>query len=122
MQQPFGPGPLLGCGQPKAGLGKKEGELLEKLIRDRVKETEVVAKYILHFTTYASEGIEHVKKALKVAEDKAIVLQYLGNGRYLARITAKDYPTAEDLAAKKVNQAVDLFNSFGGQGSAERLA
>ncbi|MEM3342178.1 MAG: translation initiation factor IF-2 subunit alpha [Thermoplasmata archaeon] len=73
----------------------------------------------LELTNFTSNGIEHIKKALMLAEESKgckIVVQYLGAPRYKITATAIDYKTAEEELKKSAEIAIAYNKKNKGDG------
>jgi len=78
-------------------IPKTEADVLEQLVRQRIKPKEVEIKGVVKLKTYDPAGINVIKKALKVAEQFNSAIIYLGSGKYHLVVRAGDYKTAEIL-------------------------
>ena len=93
------------------GLDKKQLKILDEIIKQRIKPTEVEIAGKLKISTYAPDGIEVIKDALKKAEDAVkgkIAINYLGSGLYRFMIKAPDYKEAEKGIKNAVDTAVGI--------------
>jgi len=63
--------------------------------------------------SYAPNGVEIIKEAIKKAEDvdKDIVIKYVGAGKYSIIVKAHDYKEAEKLLEKSTKKAGLFFSS-----------
>jgi translation initiation factor 2 subunit 1 len=87
----------------KTGLPKKTQELLEEVIRQRIKLPAVEIRCMLNMSIFEHDGVERVKNILKSIIDidnEKIKIVYLGAGKYDMNINAEDYKTAETLLIK----------------------
>jgi translation initiation factor 2 subunit 1 len=87
----------------KTGLPKKTQEMLEEVIRQRIKLPAVEIKSTINLSIFEHDGVERVKDILRSIteiDNEKIKLVYLGAGKYDMLITAQDYKTAEDLLTK----------------------
>ncbi len=83
-------------------------ELLS-IIRQRIKKPEVEIKGDLKLRSYAPNGIDIIKSALKNAEDNAngmIDIRYKGAGNFKVIIKADDYKTAEKFLKDSIDSAI----------------
>ncbi|MEM4336631.1 MAG: translation initiation factor IF-2 subunit alpha [Candidatus Woesearchaeota archaeon] len=100
------------------GINKKYAELIDEMIRQKIKPEEIVISGILKVSSYASDGVEVIKSALKnFEEEKNVTIKYLGNGQFLLRLSARDYKTAEKLLKSLVEPAIEYVKKH--EGSAE---
>jgi len=99
----------------EANLAKK----LEEAIKSRIKEVGVKIEGKLKLTTYASDGVEVIKEALKKVEEVGkgnLVIKYLGAGAYNVVINAKDYKEAEKILKEASEKAIDHVTNNDGSG------
>ena len=101
-------------------INKKEAEVLEQLIKQRIKPKEVKIKGVVRLKTYDSEGIEIIKKALKVAEQFNSTITYLGSGKYHLIVKASDYKTAETLLKEILTKIEKIMGRVEGEFKFER--
>ncbi len=86
-------------------LSKKETEALEKVIKERIKPKSVEIHGVISVKTYEPNGVELVKQTLKVMKDDSISIKYLGAGKFKFELVAQDYPKAEALLKRVINDA-----------------
>lgn len=93
----------------KLGLEKKLASSLKEIVEARIKPPELYLEGDFSVSTYDSEGVELVKKALKPAEDAEDVdVKYRGAGTYHVRLKTDDYKKGE-RALKSVVEEVLSF-------------
>ena len=94
----------------KLGLPKKLADELKAAILDKFKPNKVTLKGEVTLTTYASDGVEKIKKTLLAIEkvSDTITLFYLGAGRYRILVEDFDYKPAE----KNLKKVQDLLSKF----------
>ncbi|MBW3023054.1 translation initiation factor IF-2 subunit alpha [Candidatus Woesearchaeota archaeon] len=103
------------------GIEKKYADAIDEVIRQKIKPPEIIIGGTLSLSTYAADGVEVVKEALKEAEEnKDVSVKYLGKGQYLLKVTSKDYKTAEKILKQVVDSAVEYVKKHEGEGSLER--
>lgn len=94
----------------KLGVEKKVAEGLEKMIKEKFKPPKITIAGEIRLETYATDGVEKIKKVLleieKVAEN--LELFYLGTGRYKLRIEDFEYKPAE----KNLKKALGILEKF----------
>ena len=81
-------------------IEKKWLNVLEEIIKQRIKPAEVEVTGKLKITTYAPDGIDIVKDSLKKAQESSkgrIGIIYLGSGLYRFMLKAPDYKEAEKI-------------------------
>jgi translation initiation factor 2 subunit 1 len=81
------------------GIEKKLADEITEIIKQRIKPPEVEIKGKFNISVKTGNGIEVVKKALKLGKDinKDIEISYESAGKYNIIIRAPDYPTAESI-------------------------
>jgi len=97
------------------GIERNTAKTLTDEIIKRIKPVEVEAKGILSLTSYAPDGIDAIKNALKKAQlSKEIIIKYTGAGKYSISLKAPDYKTAEDLLDKSADAAIKAIEKAKG--------
>ena len=81
----------------KLHLQPKELKELDEAIRQRIKPEEIKLFASLSLTSYAPNGIEVIKDALKKIEDTNVEIKYSGGGKYGLAIKSHDYKEAEKV-------------------------
>jgi translation initiation factor 2 subunit 1 len=106
----------------KLGIDANTAKVLAEVVKDKIKPVEVQIKGKLDLVSYAPDGAEIIKDALKKAEaiDKNVIIKYVGAGKYSVTVTASDYKEAEKLLEKSTKKALTLVEKAGGKGSFER--
>lgn len=104
------------------GINKKLAQEFTKAIELRIKPVEVEIKGILKLKSYAPNGVDIIKTALKKTQDisKHIFITYKSAGNYIISVTATDYPTAEDILKKATEIAIDYVEKEKGEASFKR--
>jgi translation initiation factor 2 subunit 1 len=95
------------------------GKELEVAVKEKIKQPEVFIKGELSLTSYAEEGVEDVKEALKKVEEAGkgeVKIKYLGAGKYNVTVKSENYKEAEKLLDKAVNSAIKLIEKREGKG------
>lgn len=108
----------------KIGLDSKVAATLETSIRQRIKEPEVKIKGELKIITYAPNGLQIIKDALKKAEDvdkKKISINYEGSGKYMLIVKSNNYKEAEKLMEKSAQSAISHVEQNKGEASFARI-
>lgn len=105
-----------------AGLDEKAAKSLEEAIKQRIKEANVEVGGKLKLTSYASDGVEVVKEALKKAQETgdSVQIRYLGAGTYRIAVNAKDYKEAEKILDKASESALAHIKKSEGKGEFAR--
>ena len=107
-----------------ADIDSKTAKKLEEAIKSRIKEVSVKIEGKLKLTSFASNGVEVVKEALKKAENAAkesISIKYLGAGSYNVVINAKDYKEAEKVLKEASEKAIEYVKKNDGGGEFIRV-
>lgn len=99
------------------GIEKKTADKLTEMIKLKIQPLEVVIGGFLNLTTYAPEGVEVIREALKKAQAANVQMHYIGGGKYQIKVTSGDYKTAEDILGKATKAAIEYMASKGGEGS-----
>jgi translation initiation factor 2 subunit 1 len=105
------------------GLDAKAIKKLEEAIKSRIKEASVRINGNLNLTSFAPDGIDVIKEALKKAEGTGkgrISVKYLGAGSYNISITAKEYKGAEKLLKDAIDKAIEHVQKHDGTGEFQR--
>jgi translation initiation factor 2 subunit 1 len=105
------------CKLEGIGVPKKTALALTKTIVQRLKPKEVVVEGSLHMQSYAPNGLEIVKNALKKVIDAGATVKYLAAGNYRVSVRAPDYKSAEKRLKKASSLAVDYIKKS--EGTAE---
>ena len=101
----------------KLGIDKKHLKIIEETIKQRIKAPEVTITGKLKITTFAPNGIDIIKDALKKAEDAAksdISINYLGSGLYRFMVKAPDYKEAVKIMKSATESAISCVTKHAG--------
>ena len=80
----------------KIGLDKKLGDMLQKVVVERVKPPTVTINGSIKLSIYTENGLEDVKAIIKdFSKVLGIRIYYAGGGRYSYEITDSEYKIAE---------------------------
>ncbi|MBN4049222.1 translation initiation factor IF-2 subunit alpha [archaeon AH-315-M20] len=107
-----------------ADIESKTSKKLEEAIKTRIKEVGVKIEGKLKLTSFAANGIDIIKEALKKAEEtkkENVSIKYLGAGSYNIAINAKDYKEAEKLLKEASEKAIEHIEKYDGSGEFMRL-
>ncbi len=110
----------------KMGFPPNVIEALLKVAKDNVKIPSVDISGYVDLICPVSNGIDVIKKALKMAGtfeggDGIIVeISYVGAPRYRIRVVAPDYKKAENILKHTAMEAIEQVQKFGGEGEFHR--
>ncbi len=103
------------------GLDKKVAQEIDKVVKQRLKPAEVLIRGKLTLMSYAPDGTEVIKGAVKKAlVNEDVDIKYLGAGRYDITVKAKEYPEAEEVMEKASGAAIEFIRSKNGIGEFSR--
>ena len=91
-------------------VNKEVADELTAVVQQRIKKPEVEIRGHIKLRSFAPDGIEVIKAALKKAEDiakEAMQIRYQGAGDYKIILKAEDYKTAEKLLKQSVDAATE---------------
>lgn len=91
------------------GIDKKYIKILDEIIKQRIKPSEVEIIGKLKITIFAPDGIDVIKDSLKKAQEAGkdrISINYLGSGLYRLMVKAPDYKEAEKLMKNATEGAI----------------
>ena len=97
-------------------LPKNVSDELQKVILDRLKPEIVISRGKLKLTSYAPDGVEIVKTALKKAVDEGAKTKYFGGGIYFLSCSASNHKKAEASLEKAAEAALNFIKSKNGTG------
>lgn len=101
---------------------KVKKELLE-LISLKIKPVEVEVKGNLSLKSYASDGVEVIKKSLKKSQEiggESLSVTYKGGGQYWLTVKSIDYKKAEKIIRSAAESAIAIVEKNNGSGSFEK--
>ena len=76
-------------------VDSKDAEVIEKIVRERIKPKEVIIGEKISIESFNSRGIEIIKSALLNAVKMGCEIKYLGAGSYDLQIKDAEYKSAE---------------------------
>lgn len=103
----------------ETGASAAVAKKLEEVIKSRIKESTVTVDGKLKLISFADDGVEVIKAALKKAEDAAkdtVSIKYLGSGTYGVSVVAKDYKQAEKMLKQVTEPAIEYVQKHDGSG------
>ncbi|MFH1182360.1 MAG: S1 RNA-binding domain-containing protein [Candidatus Woesearchaeota archaeon] len=95
------------CSLEQIGIPKKTAAALMQVVVLRLKPQQVVTQTDIKLQSYAPDGVEIVKRALKRAVDSGAEVKYIAAGSYRLIATAPDYKSAEKILEKAASHVVD---------------
>ncbi len=102
-------------------IPEKWMKAIVKTAQENIKPQEVIVKGDLVLSTWAGNGVEIIKEALKKAAEKGVKLYYISAPKYRVEVKSADYLTAEKILDSAVTAALDYMKKAGGQGTFERI-
>ncbi|MBU1198354.1 MAG: S1 RNA-binding domain-containing protein [Nanoarchaeota archaeon] len=106
----------------KIGLKKETADILEEIIKDKIKPKKVEIILKIAIKVYDENGLEVLHNVFDVAKkiDSAVQINYLGGGNYRMLITAKDYKKAEAILKEIQEKMTDFIEEKKGAIKFER--
>lgn len=101
-------------------IPKKLAKELKEVIDQKIRPAEVSIKGNLKLVSYAPNGVEIVKEALKKGTNKNIKISYIGGGKYSIKVKASDYKTAEKMLKESTEAIISYAEKNDVQASFER--
>ena len=111
----------------KIGVEKEVADAITKVAHDNLKKPQVEISGYIDLTCYLPDGIEHIKKALGMAnqvdnDEINIDISYVGAPRYRIHVIAPDYKKAEGVLKKSAQSAINIIEKAGGSGEFHRYS
>jgi len=105
------------------GLDKKWVAAITEVAKENIELPSVSIDGVLEITCPASDGIDHIKKALATgfdSEEGEVNIHYVGAPRYKVSVTAQDYKIAEQELKDSVQRISSSIEKAGGSVSFKR--
>jgi translation initiation factor 2 subunit 1 len=103
------------------GIDKKWSAAISEVAKENIELPSVTIDGILELSCPASDGIDHVKKALASAfESGEVKIHYVGAPKYKISVTAEDYKVAEQEMKDSVQRVTASIQKHGGSVSFKR--
>ncbi len=100
------------------GIPKKWAEALIKVAERNFADKEITIKAELFLTSFASDGVDKVKKVLAdFAEKTSAEVRYISAPKYMVEMKTKTPKLAEKKLVEGMEQAVKEITSLDGEGS-----
>ncbi len=96
---------------------KELKEALAKTVREKIKAPEINVNGVLTLQTYASNGIEDIKKILLDIEKRGVHITYLGAPKYKINIIAQDYKNAEHQLKEIIDESLKMAKKHNIEGA-----
>lgn len=103
----------------KEGISEKWASKIEELAKKNIKPKEVSVKASLILTSFKSDGIEVIKKALQI-DDKNVKITYVSAPKYSITVKGSDYPSCEKKLDEISQKIVDSVKKSGGEGQIQK--
>lgn len=102
-------------------VGEELAKSMYEVAQENIKPSAVKVRGYFELTSYAPDGIENIKKALKEAykaasDDAKLKIEYIGAPKYRIDIEASDYKQAENILKKAVDRTLKSIKKSGGEG------
>ncbi|MBU4283887.1 MAG: translation initiation factor IF-2 subunit alpha [Nanoarchaeota archaeon] len=101
-------------------IPKKLAKELKEVIDQKIRPVEVSIKGNLKLVSYAPNGVEIVKEALKKGTNKNIKISYIGGGKYSIKVKASDYKAAEKMLKESTEAVINYAEKNDVKASFER--
>lgn len=102
------------------GVSEEWAQAITKIAKKNITPPEVQITGYVDIKSYASNGVEIIKKALESAEGDNIVIQCVGAPRYRLIVKAPDYIQAEKNLKDAADRCIDLVEASEGEGTFHR--
>jgi len=113
-------------GLVKTGIPQNIAEAINRIAHENVKVPTVDIAGYIDLLCPTSNGVEVIKKALKIAssveggEGVSVDITYVGAPRYRIHVVAPDYKKAEKVLTTSAKSAIDYVNKHEGEGEFHR--
>jgi len=101
-------------------ISKEIAKELKEVIEQKIKPIEVNIKGNIKLVSYAPDGVEIIKDAIKKGIDKNIKILYVGGGTYSIKVKSPDYKTAEKILKKSTESIIQYADKNNVKASFER--
>jgi translation initiation factor 2 subunit 1 len=102
------------------GVSEEWAQAITKIAKKNITPPEVQITGYVDIKSYASNGVEIIKKALESAEADNIVIQCVGAPRYRLIVKATDYIQAEKSLKDAADRCIELVEASEGEGTFHR--
>ncbi len=107
--------------------GEELAKAMAELAREHIKPARVKVRGFFELKSFAGDGIERIRKTLKVVEkysenDVKVEVEYVGAPKYRIIVESEDYKTAESVLKKVINDVTKTMRKLGGEANFIREA
>jgi translation initiation factor 2 subunit 1 len=98
------------------GMDENWAEAITEVAKKNISPPEVQITGYVDLTSYAPDGVEIIRKALKTINDENIAVQCVGAPRYRLIVTSSDYLSAETMLKEAADKAIEAVLEEDGEG------
>lgn len=102
------------------GVDENWARAITEVAEKNISPPEVQINGYVNLTSYAPNGVETIRNALRSIKDENISVQCVGAPKYRLTVVSSDYPTAEDILNKTAQKVIKLVEKAGGTGEFHR--
>lgn len=102
------------------GVDENWARAITEVAEKNISPPEVQINGYVNLTSYAPNGVETIRNALRSIKDENISVQCVGAPKYRLTVVSSDYPTAEDILNKTAQKAIKFVEKAGGTGEFHR--
>lgn len=99
------------------GVSEEWAQAITKIAKKNITPPEVQITGYVDIKSYASNGVEIIKKALETAEEDNIVIQCVGAPRYRLIVKSTDYIQAEKDLKEAAEKCIEVVEASEGEGT-----
>lgn len=103
----------------KDGIPAGWAEAIADIAEKNIKEKEVVKTVMLSLSSYASDGVTAIKKALELKDKKGVEIKYISAPKFKLTVVGPNYPEVEGKIAKILKNAEEIMKKAGGEAKIE---
>ena len=104
----------------EVNIPKEIAKELKVVIEQKIRPVEVNIKGNIKLVSYAPNGVEIIKEAIKKGLDKNIKILYVGGGIYSIKVKSSDYKTAEKILKGSTEEIIQYAEKNHVEASFER--
>ncbi|MEJ8542039.1 translation initiation factor IF-2 subunit alpha [Methanothermobacter wolfeii] len=102
------------------GIPEDWASAITEIARRNITPPEVQITGYVDIKSYAPNGVEIIRKALKSAQDEGIIVQAVGAPRYRLIVKSTDYLDAEKQLKEAAQKCIEIVEKEGGEGEFHR--